>query len=497
MKRILTILLVLCSLASFGQSVPGHFAPIASPYDYQWIKARYLELPKDTLTGAGVGAVAVKNGAFYVNTGTWQPLGAGGGGGSYFAGSGLTLSGSTFKADTVTLATRLRLYKALDSLKATLPAGGSTYTFSSPLQNTSGTVSMTQANGSNNGYLSAVDWTLFNSKVGQGALNDTAAALRAFIAATPTGIASLNGATTSTQTFDFSTASGTMGWVSDAFTGTHTLRIPIATASDAGLISTTTQTFGGRKTFNGGINITTAQQTADTTAWKPLVRHSSGVVAQGYWIGSGSGTGNYINNGTTTQTADFNISGGGVMGGNLDVTGHGNFAQNRVQLYHATSGGATLWYNTSGDAYAETNPDQGGFMSSRRFVFNSAVGDPIAGTDYKGYLYMKGGVPWWSYNGTHTAIPLGGGGSSYEPTITTQATSTTLSTAYETWVFTGSSAATFTLPATGTRYVIKSRGTGTLTVSGTLFSVSATSSLTIYPGESATFHWDGTYWIVY
>jgi hypothetical protein len=60
--------------------------------------------------------------------------------------------------------------------------GGGTYSFTAPLNESSGTVSITQANGSTNGYLSAVDWTLFNNKVSQDALDDTAAVLRALIA---------------------------------------------------------------------------------------------------------------------------------------------------------------------------------------------------------------------------------------------------------------------------------------------------------------------------
>jgi hypothetical protein len=85
---------------------------------------------------------------------------------------------------------------------------------------------------------------------------------------------------------------------------------------------------------------------------------------------------------------------------------------------------------------------------------------------------------------------------SYTPTITTQATSTTLTTSYETWVFTGATAATWALPATGTRYFIKSKGTGVLTLSGTLYTNKATSSLTLLNGDAYTLQWDGAAWIV-
>jgi hypothetical protein len=112
---------------------------------------------------------------------------------------------------------------------------GAAYSFTGPLSESAGTVSITQAGGSTNGYLSAVDWTLFNSKVGQSALNDTAAVLRSLIAASaPTlqqvltagNTATLNLTTTGTITgsslhttdsrVEFSTLSGYgRGFLSD------------------------------------------------------------------------------------------------------------------------------------------------------------------------------------------------------------------------------------------------------------------------------------------
>lgn len=107
MKRLLYILILSFGAASCAaQSVPGYFAPIASPYDYQWLRTRYLRLPTDTLSGADVGAIAYKNGAVYVKSSYWTALGAGGGGGTYFAGYGLTLASNTFKADTTLLASK-------------------------------------------------------------------------------------------------------------------------------------------------------------------------------------------------------------------------------------------------------------------------------------------------------------------------------------------------------------------------------------------------------
>lgn len=102
-----------------------------------------------------------------------------------------------------------------------------------------------------------------------------------------------------------------------------------------------------------------------------------------------------------------------------------------------------------------------------------------------------------SINALRADIASGGGGASYTPTITTQATSTTLSTSYETWVFTGSSAATFTLSgATAARYTVKNRGADTLTLSGSIYSGGAVASLSLPPGWAYTLQNDGTYWDV-
>lgn len=221
MKRILSTILVLVSLAAGAQSLPGYFTPIASPYDYQWLRARYLRLPLTTQAGRDVGSIYYNqpDSSAYVWTGfNYLRLGGSGGGGTvYSAGYGLILGGSVFRADSTLLATRLWQKKAIDSLAGVFSAGyysktaadgryallghthtaaqvtdftaaarasftagtginitggvisftgggSGTYTYSAPLSEASGTVSITQANGSTNGYLSAIDWNTFNGK---------------------------------------------------------------------------------------------------------------------------------------------------------------------------------------------------------------------------------------------------------------------------------------------------------------------------------------------
>lgn len=67
------------------------------------------------------------------------------------------------------------------------------------------------------------------------------------------GITSLNSLTDATQTFAVGTTaqSNNLGWVSSA--GVHTLHVPDATASVRGVVTASSQTFGGDKTFNARV----------------------------------------------------------------------------------------------------------------------------------------------------------------------------------------------------------------------------------------------------
>lgn len=66
---------------------------------------------------------------------------------------------------------------------------------------------------------------------------------------TVTGIANLNGLTTSTQTFALGTSGTNLAWSSSG--STHTLNVPDASASNRGVITTGTQTIAGNKTLTG------------------------------------------------------------------------------------------------------------------------------------------------------------------------------------------------------------------------------------------------------
>lgn len=103
----------------------------------------------------------------------------------------------------------------------------------------------------------------------------------------------------------------------------------------------------------------------------------------------------------------------------------------------------------------------------------------------------------------------GGSGSTVAPTITaSSATSLSLTTATtneKTYVFTGTADATWALPAisSASKYPIriKNRGTALLTIqragSDQIFYGSATTSITLLPGEAMTFQNDNTYFIAF
>lgn len=69
------------------------------------------------------------------------------------------------------------------------------------------------------------------------------------------GILSLNNLTDAEQFFDFTSNSGSMGFSSVG--DTHTLNIPLASIDSNGLLSTSSQTIAGNKSFTGSVTATT------------------------------------------------------------------------------------------------------------------------------------------------------------------------------------------------------------------------------------------------
>jgi hypothetical protein len=167
------------------------------------------------------------------------------------------------------------------------------------------------------------------------------------------------------------------------------------------------------------------------------------------------------------------------------------------------SGGTTAWADIAGkpttlSGYGITDPI---VLTSGSYANPSW----LTSLDYAKLTGVPASLPSQTGNAGKVLTTDGSNASWANPTITTSsATSLTLGTSYETYVFTGSSATTWTLPAisgdTGRRYFIKNRGTANITLqragSDQLYTTMAVTSITIYPGDGYTIQNDNTYWIV-
>ena len=151
----------------------------------------------------------------------------------------------------------------VSSITASAPLTGGTIT-------TSGSIGITLATASTDGYLSSTDWNTFNNKLS-------------------TAITSLNGLTTGTQTFAVGT-SGSDFTISSA-AGVHTFNLPSASASNRGALTSSDWT-----TFNnkqGAITLTTTGTSGAAT----LVGNTLNIPQ--YGGGGGASIGGAVTSGTT------------------------------------------------------------------------------------------------------------------------------------------------------------------------------------------------------
>lgn len=182
---------------------------------------------------------------------------------------------------------------------------------------------------------------------------------------------------------------------------------------------------------------------------------------------------------TPTIAAGWNSYYNGVS-----VTGGKNPAiQNSLTL--AGTDGDTVTFPSGGGTVVTTTGSQN--VSNK----NLTTGNTIAASDTL------------TNNGT-----ISGGTMSpaqFAPTVTTSSAGTlTLSTSDTSYVYTGSSTSTWTLPAvsgnTGTVLFLANRGTGIVTLTSNsgsqIYDASAVASISITPGLAVTVVNDGTYWVV-
>lgn len=268
-------------------------------------------------------------------------------------------------------------------------------------------------------------------------------------AAPAAGITTLNTLTASTQTFATGT-SGTDFNISSA-TSTHTFNIPSASTSNRGLVTATSQTFGGTKTFNNGAVVT--------------------------FPSAGSGA-SLVVSGDRSLASAPGISGVGLQLASFTYTNSsGAGTETQGQNLHLVDV-PTL---TSSNAISYT-----GNVSTIRFV-----GAPIAAgstTLSHPYNVFANDVNYLA------AIATG---------LNEQAGDATIgSTSFN--VYTGSGGNTFTLPSLvvhpGKMYYIKNAGSGNLTVSragsDNLYDTSSVTTITIAAGSARVIIAGSSFWYV-
>lgn len=263
------------------------------------------------------------------------------------------------------------------------------------------------------------------------------------------GITTLNTLTAATQTF----ATGTSGSdfnISSA-TSTHTFNIPDASTSARGLVITTSQTFGGKKTFNDGAIVTT--QTAV------------------------SGTSLVVSGDRTLGTAP------GISGIGLQLA---SFTYTNTEASTTESGGQNFHLVNTPTLTSSNAVTYSGDVSTIRFV-----GAPIAG----GSSTIS--HPWNIFaNDVNYFQTLAMG-------LNEQSGDVTLGNG-SIAIYTGSGGNTFTLPSLsgnpGKTYFIKNAGSGNLTLSrggsDNLWDTSSVTTITIAAGGAVIVSAGTSFWYV-
>ena len=141
------------------------------------------------------------------------------------------------------------------TIATSLAGKQSTLTFTGPLVNTSGTVSISQSSGSTNGFLSNTDWTIFNSK--QSALTFSGPLVNTTDTISITqSSGSTNGYLSNTDWTTFNNKQSTITLTTTGTSGaatfsSNTLNIPNYGSALSGYVTlTTNQTISGVKTFS-------------------------------------------------------------------------------------------------------------------------------------------------------------------------------------------------------------------------------------------------------
>ena len=211
-------------------------------------------------------------------------------------------------------------------------AGGSTYTFTSPLVDTAGVITINQSNTTTNGYLSSTDWNTFNGKQDTITLTTTGSGAATFISNV------LNIPTPPTATFTSLTTTGSSG----------------SSTLIAGVLNVPTYTLAGL----GGQAVLSGTGIVKSTAG--TISYINGTTAE-YVRGDGSlATFPTITGGTVTSVglsmpSAFTVSNSPITSsGTIAVTGAGTVSQyvrgdgTLANFPNSTGGGASVNYYLNG-----------------------------------------------------------------------------------------------------------------------------------------------------
>lgn len=121
----------------------------------------------------------------------------------------------------------------------------------------------------------------------------------------------------------------------------------------------------GKLAKRTGANTSTLDFATQTGARSILLPDESGTVciqtSSNCGFATSSGSGNYIQNGVSPQTADFNITGNGTLGGNINVSGNVNVSGVVISTGASASSDA-FRTKVSGDANSRLNIEADGTM---------------------------------------------------------------------------------------------------------------------------------------
>ncbi|MBI2450822.1 MAG: tail fiber domain-containing protein [Parcubacteria group bacterium] len=188
------------------------------------------------------------------------------------------------------------------------------------------------------------------------------------------GITSVNGLTSATQTFAVGTAGANFGITSSG--NTHTFNLPDASATARGLVSTSTQTFAGDKTFSGALTLATTTATGLTLSQNGLTLASS----------------------TPSVTTNALYNEGGTLKWNGSALGAGS---------QWTTSGSNIYYNAGNVAVGTST------ISSNTKL---AVIGSLPAVINPGLVSTGGTIISTTVGGTDTVIQYNGSGSFTPPT---------------------------------------------------------------------------------